>query len=113
MDVAVFDFEGVEVFRGGAGRLGEAFGSVAMRDSCPSCGSTVGKLHEPFCNRELCPFCRDFVSTCECIFQVLSLSPEEREVVELYGDDSVEPLRSICARWRAAVEAEGRIPYGA
>jgi hypothetical protein len=27
-------------------------------------------------------------------------------------DDSVEPLKGIAARWRAAVDAEGRIPLG-
>jgi hypothetical protein len=83
-----------------------------MREACPSCGSPVGQLHEPFCDRELCPFCGDFITTCDCIFEALSLTPEEREAVENFEDDSVGPLRGICARWKAAVEAKGRIPYG-
>jgi hypothetical protein len=83
-----------------------------MGDACPSCGASVGQLHEPFCNRELCPFCGDFLTTCECIFNVLSLTTEEREVVEDYVDDSAEPLRSICDRWNSTVEARGRVPYG-
>lgn len=83
-----------------------------MQATCPSCGMQRGQLHEPFCNRELCPFCGDFITTCECIFTVLSLSPEEREIVAAFEDDSVEPLRGICERWSAAVNAKGRVPYG-
>jgi hypothetical protein len=82
-----------------------------MADTCPSCGTTVGQPHEPFCNRELCPFCGDFITTCDCIFEVLSLTDEECELVEQFEDDSVQPLRGICDRWRAAVEAKGRVPY--
>jgi hypothetical protein len=82
-----------------------------MPDICPSCGTTVGQLHEPFCSRELCPFCGDFITTCDCIFEVLSLTAEERRTVEEFEDDSSEPLRSICDCWRAAVEAKGRVPY--
>lgn len=85
--------------------------SLTMADECQSCGALIGELHEPFCNREVCPFCRDFITTCECIFQILALSKEEREIVEAFEDDSIDPLRSICERWSAAVEAKGRIPY--
>jgi hypothetical protein len=42
---------------------------------------------------------------------VLSLTAEERRLVEEYEDDSIEPLRGICGRWKAAVEAKGRVPY--
>jgi hypothetical protein len=82
-----------------------------MDEPCRTCGTPVGQLHEPFCNRELCPFCGDFVTTCECIFEVLGLSHAERVVVEEYIDDSVEPLRGICARWSQAVDAKGRVPF--
>lgn len=82
-----------------------------MEGSCPSCGASIGKLHDPFCNRELCPFCGDFITTCDCIFVVLQLTTDEREAVEKYEDDSVEPLRGILARWGDAVEREGRVPY--
>jgi hypothetical protein len=82
-----------------------------MDEPCRSCGAPVGHLHEPFCNRELCPFCGDFITTCDCIFKVLGLSYAERVAVEEYIDDSVEPLRGICARWRQAVEAKGRVPF--
>jgi hypothetical protein len=84
-----------------------------MAIECRNCGAAVGELHDPFCASELCPFCGDFISTCECIFDVLALNAAEREIVEAYEDDSVEPLRSICDRWSAAVNAKGRIPYGA
>ena len=70
----------------------------------------VGQLHEPFCNRELCPFCGDFITTCDCIFEVLALSDAERVVVDEFIDDSIEPLQGICARWWQAVEAKGRVP---
>lgn len=82
-----------------------------MDEPCRSCGAPVGEFHEPFCNRELCPFCRDFITSCDCIFEVLGLSDAERVAVEEYIDDSVEPLRGICARWRQAVEAKGRVPF--
>jgi len=84
-----------------------------MPDVCPSCGAFIGQLHQPFCNRELCPFCGDFITTCNCIFEVLSLTAEGSRLVEDYEDDSIEPLRSICDRWTMAVEVKGRIPYGA
>jgi hypothetical protein len=82
-----------------------------MEDRCPSCGTPAGRLHEPFCARELCPFCGDFVTTCECIFEVLGLSDAELALVEEYEDDSVEPLRGIAERWAAAVAAKGRVPF--
>jgi hypothetical protein len=82
-----------------------------MSEACRSCGATIGQLHDPFCNRELCPFCGDFITTCDCIYEVLRLSAAEREVVEEYIDDSVEPLRGINVRWRQAVEAKGRVPF--
>jgi hypothetical protein len=59
----------------------------------------------------LCPFCGDLITTCDCIFDVLSLTDEERAIVDDYEDDSVQPLRGICDRWSAAVEAKGRVPY--
>jgi hypothetical protein len=83
-----------------------------MSEPCRSCGTPVGQLHDPFCNRELCPFCGDFITTCDCIFTVLNLSDAERKAVEEYIDDSVEPLSGINARWKAAVEAKGRVPFG-
>ena len=76
----------------------------------PQLCASVGELHEPFWNRELCPFCGDFITTCDCIFAVLALTAEEREVVEKFEDDSVQPLRGICDRWRAAVQTKARVP---
>lgn len=84
-----------------------------MTDECRNCGAKPGDLHDPFCASELCPFCGDFISTCDCIFEVLHLNDDERQLVEEFEDDSVEPLKSICERWSASVEAKGRIPYGA
>jgi len=55
--------------------------------------------------------CRDLITSCEYIFDVLSLSDDEREIVEAYEDDFVDSLRSICDRWSAAMEAKGRIPH--
>lgn len=80
-------------------------------DVCGSCGAAVGELHEPFCNRELCPFCGDFITSCNCIFEVLQLTDEERELVEDYEDDSEEPLSGILARWNEEVRAKGRVPF--
>jgi hypothetical protein len=85
--------------------------SESLSDACPSCGAIPGEFHELFCNRELCPFCRDFITTCECIFEVLRLSENERIVVEEFIDDSTEPLKTICERWRLEVLKKGRVPY--
>jgi hypothetical protein len=63
------------------------------------------------CTRERCPFCEAQLGACECIHFVLELTEEESRVVGEYVDDHVEPLKSIVARWREAVEAEGRIPF--
>jgi hypothetical protein len=82
-----------------------------MTEICPSCGTSVGQLHEPFCDRKLCPFCGDFITTCDCIFEVLALTPEECELVEQFEDHTTQPLRGICDRWIDAVEAKGRVPY--
>lgn len=82
-----------------------------MSEESPSCRVAPGELHEPICNRELCPFCGDFITTCDCIFDVLSLNEDERILVEEFEDDSVEPLRGICDRWFAAVNAKGCVPY--
>ena len=82
-----------------------------MTNTCPSCGTSPGQLHEPFCDRELCPFCGDFITTCDCIFDVLLLTNDERKIFEEYEDDSIQPLRGICERWRVAVEAKGRVAY--
>ena len=56
-------------------------------------------------------FCGDFLTTCDCIFEVLGLSDAERVVVEDYVDDSVEPLRGIRDRWWQAVQVKGRVPF--
>ena len=86
---------------------------MASRDTCPHCGCGDGELHELFCPRELCPFCRNLITDCECIFTVLDLSEEERRVVEEYVDDSIDPLKGICERWERAVVTRGRIPFSA
>jgi len=80
-------------------------------DRCPDCGAAPEQLHEPFCLQERCPFCGQQLPTCDCIFDVLKLNDEERIAVEDYMDDSIEPLKSICARWKAAEESKGRIPW--
>jgi hypothetical protein len=49
-------------------------GGAPMGEPCRSCGAAVKQLHEPLCNPELCPFCGDFITTCDCIFEVLGLS---------------------------------------
>ncbi|QDT52740.1 hypothetical protein Pan44_07520 [Caulifigura coniformis] len=79
--------------------------------NCPDCDAARDALHEPFCLKERCPFCGQQLPTCDCIFEVLSLSDDERQLVEEYEDDSVDPLKSICERWFAALEAKGRIPW--
>jgi hypothetical protein len=85
--------------------------NVILR-KCRNCGAAPGKLHEPFCACELCPFCGDFINTCECIVSVLGLNAEERQLVEDFEDNSVDPLRSIWDAWCAAIEAKGRIVHG-
>ncbi len=79
--------------------------------NCPYCETESGKLHEPFCLKERCPFCNQQLPTCDCIFEILNLNAEERKIVEDFVDDSVEPLRSICERWIKELEKKGRIPW--
>src|SRR4051812_34517030 len=94
-------------FFGGAGPLSlgvRRLGGPAMAATCPDCGTAWGQLHEPFCIKERCPFCGGQLVACDCIFTVLDLDDAEREAVEEFEDDTVEPLRGIVARWRAAVQ---------
>jgi hypothetical protein len=42
---------------------------------------------------------------------VLQLTADQSAVVDAYVDDSVEPLKSLVARWKAAIVAEGRVPF--
>lgn len=86
--------------------------SDVERQVCPGCDVSPGALHEMFCTKERCPFCGGQLVSCECIFTVLKLTDAERQAFEAYVDDSVEPLRSVVERWKRAVEAEGRVPYG-
>ena len=78
---------------------------------CPECEAGEGVTHKPFCSKERCPFCGGQLSSCGCIVTILGLNDEERRAVEEYKDDSVEPLRSIVARWDEAVERGGRVPF--
>ena len=79
---------------------------------CADCGTAYGKLHDYFCSKELCPFCHGQLASCGCIHTVLKLTPEETDAVDEYVDDFVEPLKSIVARWKQALEKKGRIPLG-
>jgi hypothetical protein len=78
---------------------------------CPECEAGEGILHEPFCLKERCPFCGGQLASCQCIVAVLGLNEEERRAFEEYEDDSIEPLQSIVARWDAALEEKGRVPF--
>jgi hypothetical protein len=51
------------------------------------------------------------LASCECIHQVLALTEEESSIVSKGIDDSTEPLKGIVARWKAALNAEGRVPW--
>src|SRR5262245_6379959 len=33
---------------------------------CPCCSAERGQLHEPLCEREQCPVCRQQVMSCDC-----------------------------------------------
>lgn len=60
-----------------------------MADDCRSSGAAIGELHEPFCNRELCPFCCDFIATCKCIFR---FSNFRRRNAKLWTHSRMTPL---------------------
>ena len=78
---------------------------------CHECNVEEGALHELFCPQEECPFCLDQLAGCECIKSVLTLTPEECQVVDEYLDDSIEPLRTIISRWQHALEKMGRVRF--
>jgi hypothetical protein len=80
---------------------------------CRDCGTGDGELHELFCTLERCPYCGGQLASCQCQLDVLELTASERQVYEEYVDDSVEPLKGLVARWEAALEAKGRVPYRA
>ncbi len=79
---------------------------------CRDCRCQEGELHELFCTKELCPFCHTQLVSCRCIHTVLGLTPEESRAVDEYVDDFQEPLKSIVDRWKRALVAKGRIPFG-
>jgi hypothetical protein len=79
---------------------------------CPDCGCSRGDLHEWFCSEEICPFCHGLMRSCRCIHTVLRLSTNESRVVDQFMDDSVEPLKTIVARWKTELQAKGRISFG-
>jgi hypothetical protein len=35
-------------------------------DLCPCCSAARGQLHEPLCEREQCPICKQQVMSCDC-----------------------------------------------
>jgi hypothetical protein len=80
------------------------------RENWPDCGCKPGELHEWFCLKERCPFCGGQLASCDCITRELHLSDDERAAVAAYEDDSVEPLKGIMERWKAALNAKGRVP---
>src|SRR6478672_9937341 len=82
-------------------------------ETCPDCGVRSGELHDLFCLKERCPFCRGQLATCSCIGNVLKLSGSEQQAVDEYVDDSVPPLSNIMERWRDALAKKGRIPFEA
>ncbi|MFT3771485.1 MAG: ankyrin repeat domain-containing protein [Minicystis sp.] len=82
-------------------------------DTCPDCRALDGHLHERFCLKERCPFCGGQLAACGCIHRVLALSEAERRAVEAYVNDGEEPLHGIIERWKAALDAKGRVPFRA
>jgi len=78
---------------------------------CPDCGTEGGELHDLFCTKERCPFCGNQLIAHDCIYEVLGLGADERKAYEEFTDDTVEPVKGITDRWKAALEAKGRIPY--
>ena len=85
---------------------------IPRPERCADCRTPYGKLHELFCTKELCPFCKCQLIGCDCIHTVLKLTEEESKLVDEYVDDSTEPLKSITERWRVALNEKGRIPLG-
>jgi len=63
-----------------------------MSKVCDDCGTVEGSLHDSFCTRECCPFCGNQLISCECISKVLEIDAEEKQALDEYEDDSVEPL---------------------
>jgi len=49
--------------------------------------------------------------SCGCLPEVLKLNVKERRAIDEYVDDRVEPLKSIMARWKSALNEKGRVPF--
>lgn len=84
---------------------------ATVNERCPDCDAAEGELHELFCLEERCPFCGLQLVTCDCIVTELDLDNDERKVVDEYLDDEVDPLKSIMARWKEALDRKKRIPF--
>ena len=82
-----------------------------MSKVCDDCGTVEGNLHDSFCTRERCPFCGNQLVSCGCISKVLELDAEEKQALDEYEDDSVEPLAGVIRRWVKALHRKGRIPF--
>jgi hypothetical protein len=49
-------------------RFGDETYPMATRHGglCPCCSAAPGQFHEPLCEREQCPVCRQQVMSCDC-----------------------------------------------
>ncbi len=82
-----------------------------MLKICTHCACPEGQLHELFCAEERCPFCGQLLVSCGCMPKVLMLTAQEQYAINAYSDDELEPLKSIKARWRQALNDKGRVPF--
>lgn len=80
-------------------------------ERCPDCGVGDGELHDPFCTKERCPFCKGQLISCSCIRRVLALTEEEERALDEYIDDSIPPLSDVMQRWKDALQKKGRLPF--
>lgn len=79
--------------------------------NCPDCETENGKLHDLYCTKERCPFCHGQLISCGCLPEVLKLNERERQCLDEYIDDSIEPLKGIMERWEGALNEKGRVPF--
>ncbi|PCI27724.1 hypothetical protein COB55_05200 [Candidatus Wolfebacteria bacterium] len=71
------------------------------KKTCPDCNVKTGKLHDPGCDIEQCPFCHNQLMSCGCKWIQIGLEPHEIDL-----NDTEETA------WKLSLEDKGLIPFG-
>lgn len=71
----------------------ESSESKLMTDPCHDCGITVGQLHVPGCDVEMCPVCHGQAISCDCEYYPGDSEQLKRAAQSLHRDPTPEHAR--------------------